>query len=73
MNYWPRWECLSDVGITTFEYLFIQKLFLLKWMITRIWYVLVKDKRESLNKFPDFFRMATFIDSTRMKLYSPSK
>ena len=22
----------------------------------------------SLNKFPDFFRMDTFIDSTRMKL-----
>ena len=22
----------------------------------------------SLNKFPDFFRMATFIDSTHMKL-----
>ena len=27
----------------------------------------------SLNKFPDFFRMGTFIDSTHMKLYSPSK
>ena len=24
--------------------------------------------RESLNKFPDFFRMGTFIDSTQMKL-----
>ena len=24
--------------------------------------------RESLNKFPDFFRMGTFIDSTHMKL-----
>ena len=24
--------------------------------------------RKSLNKFPDFFRMATFIDSTHMKL-----
>ena len=23
---------------------------------------------ESLNKFPDFFRMGTFIDSTHMKL-----
>ena len=29
--------------------------------------------RGSLNKFPDFFRMGTFIDSTHMKLYSPSK
>ena len=29
--------------------------------------------RGSLNKFPDFFRMGTFIDSTRMKLLSPSK
>ena len=29
--------------------------------------------RGSLNKFPDFFRMDTFIDSTRMKLLSPSK
>ena len=28
--------------------------------------------RGSLNKFPDFFRMGTFIDSTHMKLYSPS-
>ena len=27
----------------------------------------------SLNKFPDFFRMGTFIDSTHMKLQSPSK
>ena len=24
--------------------------------------------RGSINKFPDFFRMGTFIDSTRMKL-----
>ena len=24
--------------------------------------------QESLNKFPDFFRMGTFIDSTHMKL-----
>ena len=29
--------------------------------------------RESLNKFPDFFRMGTFIPSTHMKLLSPSK
>ena len=29
--------------------------------------------RGSLNKFPDFFRMGTFIDSTHMKLKSPSK
>ena len=29
--------------------------------------------RGSLNKFPDFFRMSTFIDSTHMKLLSPSK
>ena len=28
--------------------------------------------RGSLNKFPDFFRMGTFIDSTHMKLLSPS-
>ena len=27
----------------------------------------------SLNKFPDFFRMGTFIDSTLIKLKSPSK
>ena len=27
----------------------------------------------SLNKFPDFFRMGTFIDSTHMKHKSPSK
>ena len=27
----------------------------------------------SLNKFPDFFQMGTFIDSTHMKLKSPSK
>ena len=32
-----------------------------------------EDLRGSLNKFPDFFRMGTFIDSTRMKLLSPSK
>ena len=29
--------------------------------------------RGSLNKFPDIFRMDTFIDSTHMKLLSPSK
>ena len=29
--------------------------------------------RGSLNKFPDFFRMGTFIDSTHMKLKSPLK
>ena len=29
--------------------------------------------RGSLDKFPDVFRMGTFIDSTHMKLYSPSK
>ena len=29
--------------------------------------------RGSLNKFPDFFRMGTFIDSTHMKLWSSSK
>ena len=27
-----------------------------------------KDVRGSLNKFPDFFRMGTFIDSTHMNL-----
>ena len=27
----------------------------------------------SLNKFPDYFRMATFIDSTHIKLSPPSK
>ena len=29
--------------------------------------------RESLNKFPEFFRMGTFINSTHMKLKPPSK
>ena len=27
-----------------------------------------KELRESLNKFPDFFHMGIFIDSTHMKL-----
>ena len=27
----------------------------------------------SLNKFPDFFHLGTFIDSAHMKLNSPSK
>ena len=27
----------------------------------------------SLNKFPDFFRMGTFIDNTHVKPLSPSK
>ena len=31
------------------------------------------EKRASLNKIPDFFGIGTFIDSTHMKLYSPSK
>ena len=29
--------------------------------------------RGAYDKFPDFFRMATVIDSTRMKLKSPTK
>ena len=29
--------------------------------------------RGAYDKFPDFFRMGTFIDSTHMKLSSPSK
>ena len=29
--------------------------------------------RGSINKFPDLFRMGTFIDSKHMKLESPSK
>ena len=29
--------------------------------------------RGTYDKFPDFFGMDTFIDSTHMKLYSPSK
>ena len=36
-------------------------------------YCLNKNVRGLLNKFPDYFRMSTFIDSTNMKLYSPSK
>ena len=31
------------------------------------------DIRGTYDKFPDFFHMGTFIDSTHMKLYSPSK
>ena len=31
------------------------------------------DIQGSLNKFPDFFRMGTFIDSTHMKRLSPLK
>ncbi len=33
----------------------------------------VEGIRGSLNNFPDFFHMGTFIDSTHMKLLSPSK
>ena len=32
------------------------------------WIVSDKSYTGSLNKFPDFFRMGTFIDSTHMKL-----
>ena len=31
-------------------------------------YTYILDIRGSLDKFPDFFRMGTFIDSTHMKL-----
>ena len=31
-------------------------------------YIVERFLRGSLNKFPDFFRMGTFIDSTHMKL-----
>ena len=30
--------------------------------------MIIYDIEGSLNKFPDFFRMGTFIDSTHMKL-----
>ena len=33
----------------------------------------VRQIQGSLNKFLDFFRMGSFIDSTHMKLKSPSK
>ena len=33
----------------------------------------IKQIRGSLNKFPDFFRMGTFIDNTHMKLLVPFK
>ena len=40
----------------------------------RLLYVRFSGKvQRSLNKFPDFFRMGTFIDSTHMKLLSRSK
>ena len=49
-----------------------------KWIYMILFYANDKDNhkdidttiniRESLNKFPDFFRMGTFIDSTYMKL-----
>ena len=32
-----------------------------------------KNVRGSFKKFPDFFRIVTFIDNTHMKLKSPSK
>ena len=37
--------------------------------------ILIVDRilRGAYDKFPDFFRMDTFIDSTHMKLLSPSK
>ena len=37
------------------------------------WVLSIGKIRGSLNKFPDFFRLDTFIDSTHMKLSSPSK
>ena len=47
---------------------------LFKLMLTTAFKVqVVTHIRGSLNKFPDFFRMGTFIDSTHMKLKSPSK
>ena len=36
-------------------------------------YTYISNIRGSLNKFPDFFRIGTFIDSTHMKLDFPSK
>ena len=34
---------------------------------------LLTNIRGAYDKFQDFFRVGTFIDSTHMKLYSPSK
>ena len=48
----------------------IHSLLWISWLESFFWrlsYI-----RVSLNRFPDFFRMGTFIDSTHMKLYSLS-
>ena len=43
------------------------------------WFLILENRtcltkiRGSLNKFPDFFPVGTFIDSTHMKLKSPSE
>ena len=36
-------------------------------------YIYIYILRGAYNKFPDFFRRGTFIDSTHMKLKSPSR
>ena len=38
----------------------------------RYYFVYINKLRGAYDKFPDFFRMGTFIDSTHMKLLSPS-
>ena len=46
-------QCLYFTYWTPLAFIFGMRIFMLQW---------------SLNKFPDFFRMGTFIDSTHMKL-----
>ena len=43
------------------------------YLMPNLVYSYMLDIRGSLNKFPDFFRMGTFIDSTHIKLWPPSK
>ena len=74
-----RFLVLSDYcTLINFIFTFCTKMFLVKSSII-ILMELGKLKflncyiHGSLNKFPEFFRMGTFIDSTHIKLLSPSK
>ena len=44
-----------------------------KVLIEKFSYEVVNYIRGAYDKFPDFFRMGTFIERTHMKLDSPSK
>ena len=64
---------ITKFRLRTTDFIFKKSDAYYRMMVIDISIVLYICVQGSLNKFPDFFRMGTFIESTHMKLYSSSK